>query len=177
MFNGCPYFNFWILMFECLEKFLQIVENEPHLFMNVQSDTIIILLPSITCEYSSPCWSFETSFKHYFTVSFFCTTSIIIHFLSTTFFFLPEILFQVLGVLSLMVLQELKDGLQFGYLKSIFSAWLYSSNLRFLTSPSKSHGIIHGRFPLKFFCPPIQDMSPNIILRKNCPAKFNADFV
>ena len=39
-----------------------------------------------------------------------------------------------------------------------------------------THSIIHGRFPpLKFFCPPHSDISPNIILRKNCPTKSNAD--
>ena len=47
-------------------------------------------------------------------VSFFCTILIIIHFLSTTFFFFPwnsvNWKFQVLSLLSLMVVQKLKMG-------------------------------------------------------------------
>ena len=41
------------------------------------------------------------------------------------------------------------------------------------------YGIIHGRFPLEVFLSPHLDMAPppNIILRKNCPTKSNADFV
>ena len=31
--------------------------------------------------------------------------------------------------------------------------------------------------PLKFFCPLFQTCPANIILRKNCPTKSNADFV
>ena len=31
--------------------------------------------------------------------------------------------------------------------------------------------------PLKFFCTPIQSCPPNIVFRKKCPTKSNADFV
>ena len=40
------------------------------------------------------------------------------------------------------------------------------------------HHIIHGRSPPQLiFLSPIQTCPHNIIFRKNCPTKFNADFI